>query len=534
MGRRVLNGVLVSAFAAAVVVLAGCAPGPPGMGEPVSDEPAPGVRHWTCRPLDPDGAERVASPTESWTVEGGRMLSVHRTGEPVDDPPGSPTRDGAMTGALASAAGAALDLLEQRGVSYAPDKRLSIVDEVVDAAARGTDLAFPRINVVERSWDECVAAGGGAEARSDTSWLATVVVEYPIGFLRGDVNNVVWERNRAAGEAEVLETSANEHLTAGRWHDGLLDVARIVAVVTATGVPLSPAQVGSPVAGGDGQPSPDDRLREAIRWSQAASEAATPLRAHPVGSVDVIESGAAAGTLVQFQLTYEWHGRVVPAVGVPVRFEMPGASAVLKAEPLTDDAGAATCRVVAAYGPTGEYELTVGVDSAAAHVALAGSSPSFSDSGPRIDAGPRRDVAPLARHRVHLVTGAHAISVCATFGQRNGSDAAQVTAGFVRRMERDGFTAGECDPNVDVVITGQFSLVGLDEFDHWTAQVTLEATAFDQRTASGLGATRVTATQRADAEAGERGRREAEVLALKEAGRLLAVYFGPRLLASGR
>jgi len=64
--------------------------------------------------------------------------------------------------------------------------------------------------------------------------------------------------------------------------------------------------------------------------------------------------------------------------------------------------------------------------------------------------------------------------------------------------------------------------------------VTLEASAFDQRTASALGATRVVATQGVDAEAGENGMREAEMLALNEAGRLLAVYFGPRILASGR
>jgi 16S rRNA U1498 N3-methylase RsmE len=64
--------------------------------------------------------------------------------------------------------------------------------------------------------------------------------------------------------------------------------------------------------------------------------------------------------------------------------------------------------------------------------------------------------------------------------------------------------------------------------------VVLSASAFDQRTASELGATQITAVETVDVESSEGGKREAEVLALKEAGRLLAVYFGPRILASGR
>jgi hypothetical protein len=206
---------------------------------------------------------------------------------------------------------------------------------------------------------------------------------------------------------------------------------------------------------------------------------------------------------------------------------------VLQGEPLTDCSGAAACRIVAAYGPPGEYELTVSVDEDAAHAALTGAMGGVSRTSPEDAVEPRR-AAPLAGHRVHLVTGAHAVSVCATFGDRDDADAALVADGFIRRMERDGFAAGKCDPNVDIVVTGEFSLAAQDESDSWTAQVTLAATAFDQRTASGLGATRVRASQRADGEAGEEERREAEVLALKEAGRLLAVYFGPRMLASGR
>ena len=218
---------------------------------------------------------------------------------------------------------------------------------------------------------------------------------------------------------------------------------------------------------------------------------------------------------------------------MPVRFDMPGASAVLRGDPLTDGSGVATCHILAAHGPPGEYELTVGVDSEAAHAALTGAFPSDSRADAHGDAVSGL-FTPLATHRVHLVAGAHAISVCATFGERNEINAAQVTAGFTRRIERDGFRTDECDPNVDVVVTGELSLTASGQPDSWVANVTLSATAFDQRTASEIGSVCIRTEEPANVENGEAGRREAEVLALKEAGRLLAVYFGPRMLTSGR
>jgi hypothetical protein len=107
-------------------------------------------------------------------------------------------------------------------------------------------------------------------------------------------------------------------------------------------------------------------------------------------------------------------------------------------------------------------------------------------------------------------------------------------SGFARRMERDGYRLDVCDPEVDVVVTGILSLSTDGGPSSWTARVVLSASAFDQRTASDLGSTRITASETVDVGDSEEGRREAEVLALKEAGRLLAVYFGPRILASGK
>ncbi|MCK4510776.1 hypothetical protein KAW64_03505, partial [bacterium] len=280
--------------------------------------------------------------------------------------------------------------------------------------------------------------------------------------------------------------------------------------------------------------SVDARLGGLLRWSRLAAGAAEALDARAAGSVDVVEIGAAANATVRFHCTYEWNEVTVPAVGVPVRFDIRGASAVLDVEPLTDESGTATCRIVAAYGRPGAYELTVSLDVAAVDAAV---SWSRGLTGTRLDSAdvlPAYPSRPLAQGIIHLVTGAHAISVCAQFGDGSDTDAAQVVSGFTRRMERDGYRMGGCDPEVDVVVTGSLSLSTHGGRDSWTALVVLSASAFDQRTAAQLGATRITASETVCVDDSEDGKREAEVLALREAGRLLAVYFGPRILASGR
>ena len=105
-------------------------------------------------------------------------------------------------------------------------------------------------------------------------------------------------------------------------------------------------------------------------------------------------------------------------------------------------------------------------------------------------------------------------------------------AGFARRMERDGFRMDECGPSVNVVVTGRLTIERHGDASDRVVEATLDASAFDQRTASDLGATTITATQAVDLGSSDEEMREAEVLALKEAGRLLAAYFGPRILAS--
>ncbi len=524
---------------AIVLIITGCAPRRHVVVEPISDGPVVLGRQWTCLPLDGSGAARLAARAEPWTAEAGKMLSVHRTRHEEPGPPGRTTQGDAMADAAECAADAALELLSQRGVAYGEERRRGIVDDVVSAAVRGADIAFPRMAIVARGWEECVAVEEETAAAPDTVWRAAILVEYPISYLRGDVNNVLWGRSRAANEAEVLRSSAEDHLSAGRWHDGLLDAARIAGVVLATGMPVA----GAPTTVMDATPgstatrdlvSVDARLRELLQWAGSAARAAETLAARADGVVDVVEAGAAANAIVKFHCTYEWNGATVPAVGVPVRFDMPEASAVLDAGPLTDESGTATCRIAAAYGPPGAYELTVSLDVVAAHAALSGSPDTARAPMDSSDVLPAHILRPLPHETIHLVAGAHAISVCAQLGDGADADAAQVMSGFTRRMERDGYRMGACDPDVAIVVTGTFSLSSSGGRDLWTAEVVLYASVFDQRTASELGTTRITAMESVDVEDSEERKREAEVLALKEAGRLLAVYFGPRILASGR
>ena len=92
---------------ALLAILAGCAPGPPGVGEPVVDRPDDG-REWRCEPLGALEPGSVEGLKQSWTVDGGSMLSVHRTQTDGTGSHGRDTRNAAEADALASAARAAV------------------------------------------------------------------------------------------------------------------------------------------------------------------------------------------------------------------------------------------------------------------------------------------------------------------------------------------------------------------------------------------------------------------------------------------
>jgi hypothetical protein len=543
MRMRWKSGTAAVLFTAALLILNGCAgrwprSGPPdGQGETSS---AGGDRRWSCVPVEEDHTGAPADIGESWTPDAGRMVSSHHSSRLSPDFPGQASPDNAMGSAVASATEAALGLLEQRGIAYTKKRRRSIVDAAVKGSLRGDGIGFPRMSVVDKALTRCVSTPRGAP--SDTCWRATVVVEYPIGQLRGDANNVRWERSRVANEASVLRSSAADYLDDGRWLRGLLETAHVVKVIEDTGADVAAGGARTDLEGAasraaeeGGLPSsdasPDAELAALLEWSYRAGREVSRLTARPSGRMGVIEVGATAGAEVAFSVTYEWGGRTVPAVGVPVGFRMPGASAVLDFEPVTDGSGMAVCRILRADGDPGEYELELGLDEAASQAALSwlGEGAISPHGGTE---GGSANWLPLASKKIQLVSGAHATSVCLDLQATNEADVAQAYAGFTRRMERDGFRVEECGPDVGIVITGEISLTADRSGGIWTATATLTASAFDQRTASPLDEATMSSKEREAADVPD-PRRSAEVLALKEVGRLLAVYFEGRMLSRG-
>ena len=471
------------------------------------------------------------------------MLTTRSTSWGGRGTPGLPTRSEAFADAVRAGVRAALDLLERRGVAWSGVRRRELIENAVRDAVAGRDIAFPRIGVRAVQWVECVS-----QSRADTSWVASVVVGYPIGLLRGDANNVRWERSRARNEAAVLRESAEENLAEGRLFEGLLDASSVAATVLGTGLPAE-AEERPPLPEYD-LPADDlarqeaelvnDELFNSLAWARASADVLATLTAEPLGGVLVVDRGSAGSGTVEFRCAYDWNGRAVPASGVPVRFETSGASAVLDSEPLTDGSGVARCRILAVYGGPGEYELELSLDDEAFAVVLealgvgSGAPAGVPAGGAAAGTGARAvrfPAAPLARRTVHVVAGAHATTVCVDFGE--GGDAAQAAAGFGRRMARDGFAVVDaCGADVDVIVTGWVRVSvrkGVGPWaGFWFADAELTSSAFDQRTGASLGEFAVKAVERA-----ESGKREAEVLALKEAGRLAAVRLG-RLVLSAR
>lgn len=539
-GRR---GLFAIALAAAVcVTAAGCAPPPPAE---ETDTSAPA--RWECS-LTGQASPLPDDLGPDWKQDGASFVSVHSTAPKPGGEPGRAGRSEALTDAVTSAADAALNLLDQRGVGFGPERRRAIAEAAARAAATDREVVFPRFRIVGTRWEECVRradplrpteAPGGADAPehsqvpsaalADTVWKASVLVEYPIGHLRGDANNVLWERSRALSEAEVLLASAEERLRTGHWMAALYERARAVEVIEATGAVFPPG----PPYRGEGTPREselDERMRLASATVGLIADALTSLSARPTARVEVVETRTRADVAAEFLFNYGWTGRETPAAGVPVRFSMPGAGAILRPEPQTDESGIARCVIVSAHAGPGEYLLTVEPDmSVIRTVDPSLDWPYTVDEDPGT-AADRASSAASAAMVVYLVDDAHAVSLCLDFDAANRADAAQFVAGFRRRAESDGFLIEECDASVDIVLEGRVSMESGVRYDDaadgvWVARVKATASAFDQRSATDLGEAAVSATERS-----EEGPREAEVIALKEAGRLLAIYFGSRIL----
>jgi len=506
--------------AALVGTLFGCASTVPSQKEPPDDV----SDRWICEAAEGTTAEPWYGGFETWQEDGGVMSSVHGTPWGHGDEYGRASEEEALEEALTSAASGALDLLERRGLSYRSDRRAEIEERTVEALLEGGEPSFPRLRIGGKVVEHCRDEETGTD-----SWRARVLVQYPIGALKGDVVNATWERERILREVEVLRASADAHFAGGLWLDGKLDLERALDLLSETGVPLSDIRDRPDPTPAWG--SRDATQAERVRWHRREiTDTGTPLSIESTGVLDVVEIGARAGAEAAFLVTCTWKGVTAPAIGVPMRYEVEGdVAAILDGDPVTDEEGIARCRILRAYGNPGEYRLVAAVDGD--FVRAAGVS-EFGDVviGTSRPDGDRTlyEGGPEASQQLFLVTGGHGVTVCAYFSGERDRDASQARVGFVQRMANEGYLTEECSHDVDVVVTANVRLVTAVVPGSWIAEVTIRGSAFDQRFARQIGETVLTFAE----ESGE-GQRDAELLALREAGRLLAVYFSRRILTSG-
>jgi hypothetical protein len=506
-----------------VGVLVGCAATVPSPRE--SSGGGPGVAGgWVCSALEGTTAEPWYSGTETWEERDGVMSSVHEAPWREVGGYGRPTEEEAFKDALAATASAALDLLERRGLSYGSDKRAEIETRAVEALLSGDEPSFPRVHIAGKVVERCRNRKTGED-----SWRAKVLAEYPIGELRGDVVNATWERERILRDVEVRRASAATYFADGLWLDGRLELERALALLAETGVSLAGVPTGTRATPAWG--SPDATQADRVWWHLREILATqADLLVEPTGSLEVLEIGARCHVEATFRVTYAWEGRATPAVGVPMRYEVEGgAAAILDGDPVTGENGIVRCRILRAFGKPGQYRLVAAVDDRLLRNAgvqtfgkvvtqLAGAT-----GGSSVRSG-----APEASQKLFLVEGGHGVTICAEFAGELDRDVSQARAGFVQRMAKDGCLTQDCGPGVDVVVSGKVSVVTVVEPGLWTSQVTIEGVAFDQRFAREIPGTAITV-----AETSTEGRRDGELRALREAGRLLAVYFSERIMASG-
>ena len=322
------------------------------------DERPGGQDRWICETLEGAVTESWYGGFKTWQEDGGVMSSVHGTLWGHGGEHGRATEEEALREALTSAASAALDLLERRGLSYGSGRRAEIEARTVETLLEGDEPSFPRVRIGGKLIEHCVD-----EETSENSWRAKILIQYPIGHLKGDVNNAMWERERLLREVEVLRASAAAHFAEGRWLDGRLDLERSLDLLAESGTSLREIPIRADPVPAWG--SPDATQAERVQWHRREIERTNAaLSIEPLGGIEVVEIGARAGVEAAFRVTCTWEGGITPAVGVPMRFETGGdVAAVLDGDSVTDEEGIARCRILRAYGDPGKYRLVAAVDA---------------------------------------------------------------------------------------------------------------------------------------------------------------------------
>ncbi|MCK4511993.1 hypothetical protein KAW64_09650 [bacterium] len=470
--------VLVTAMA---VAMAGCSVSRP-IGEDIEQLPPELV----CIVVEGQAARFWSEARDGWWQEGGSMLLVGRSEEELGSA-------GALAAACRDAAPSILDLLAKRGVSYSDERRREIEEELTQSLASAGAATFPRVGINRDIIEHCTREPG-----STGHWRSRVLIEYPIAYLRGDVSNVEWERDKLAREGATLVKSAEGFFDEGLWLRGQSELSRAALAYESMGLPESGVHRGVVM-----QRSVDRITESTARGLMIEPDVATtPL---------IIRAGEI--TEIRFRLTFLWNGVRVPAIGVQVAFEDPEWGVIVRAQRVSGPEGTASV-IIQAVEKRGGGEMRAHIDRTALKTTPGHHLTHFI-----------ADDSCRATVRVQVIPE-RGVSVCLDMDGEDIAAARQLTDAFDRALGQYGCTLEQCGPGTDIIVRGDLSRGVVTSSDGGEQILAvLSAEAFDQRSALAIAKTtvRVELPPRED-------REESEALAFREVGRLLAVYLESRIL----
>ncbi len=469
----------------ALLALAGCA----GR-TPVGDAPDTGNQKddrltddRVC--LVTEGTPEVFPDAEDsvWWRDGGNMRCI------VSDDTLSTNRDAAVAQAAARLLPGAFEMLERRGAILTRVRQDETVEAFAGAVARGEEAGFPRISIAETVVERCDGADGAEH------WRARLLAEYPIGIMRGDATHAQWAERRLVREVEMRVLSADDLLAEGRWLDGVIEMRHAYDLLPRLSSDAMPDGLGL-------------RLVAELR----DREGVLAPRFERLDGAGQLVISARSREPVRFRLTYPLDGEWVPAAGVPVTTTGGVLVRTLSSATETDESGEIAFEVVAGSA-TGED----GFDVVARlfpeqEIFLAGGGISADDF---VIATVTQDV---------FVLPLCDATVCVEIDAATTADGERTREGLIAGLTIFGSRLVECGPDASLVVTADVSMSTQETHGTWLAQAACDVRVFDQRLAENVGEISFEVKESLESSA-----RDVEVLALREVGRLIAVYLEPRL-----
>ncbi len=439
-----------------------------------------------CRVIEGDPSLLPEAVDSAWWQDGGNMRCV------VVDDSLSPSRDDAVGLAAERLLPGAFEMLQRRGVMLTESRRDDVAEAFSHAVVRGENAGFPRISIRESVVERCETPDGVEH------WRARLLAEYPIGVLRGDVTHAQWEGRRTLREMDMRVESAGQLLADGRWSEALHELVRAGEL--------------------ERRVDPSAVLRTSSTAFRELLASALGVRIVRVDGSGPIGIRVGSRERVRYRVEYPLGDEWVHAAGVPVSIE--GGDSVLPVMSAlqTDASGEVT------------LEFAAGEESTDDAVLLR-----VKYSVPKGDVLPGRSAVPspvvIAQVRQELlVLSSREATVCVEIsagragGAASDSAADRVREALSNSLDALGASLVDCGPDASLVVTADVSLSTQETHGTWLAHIECSVRAFDQRLAEDVGRVSFEVKESLESSA-----RDAEMLALREVGRLVAVYLEPRL-----